>query len=179
MRNSSKYKKIITVHLGSGSSVTGWIQNNTVFHSMGFSPNEGMVMMTRSGSIDNGIILYLLREGYSANQIDNILEHESGMNAICGESDFKTIIDKMKKGNEYEKAYNAFVNSAAENILRATVYTGKPEQIIFAGSIGENSKKTINDIMKKTLLTIKIMQYITDEEKIMIEEALKLINHKS
>jgi len=179
MRESSKNKKIITVHLGSGSSVTGWDKNNTIFHSMGFSPNEGMIMMTRSGSIDNGIILYLLREGYSANQIDNILEHESGMKAICNNNDFKTIISRIKKGNDYEKAYNTFVNSAAENILRATVYTGKPEQIIFAGSIGENSKKTVNDIMKRTMLKTKYSSFKTDEEKIMIREAQKLLNHKS
>ena len=178
MRESTKEKTIITVHLGSGSSVTGWKQNNTVFHSMGFSPNEGMVMMTRTGSIDPGILTFLMRQKYDADSIDNILNKESGMRAICKNNDFKTIISRMKKRNEYEKAYNAFVNSAAENILRATVYTGKPDRILFAGAIGEHSKKTVNDIMKRTMLKVKYSSLKTDEEGIMIEEAEKII-HKS
>lgn len=176
MRNSTKEKKIITCHLGSGSSITGWNGKQTVFHSMGFSPNDGMVMMTRTGSIDNGILTFLMREGYNADKIDNILNKESGIKAISGNSNFKTVISKMKKGNNYEKAYNAYVNSAAENLLRATVYTGKPDMILFAGAIGEHSKKTVNNIVKKIGIKVKFKSQKTDEEAIMIEEAKNLLN---
>lgn len=179
MRNSAKEKRIITCHLGSGSSITGWIGKKTVYHSMGFSPNEGMVMMTRTGTIDPGIITFLMRQGHDASSIDDIMNKESGMMALCGNNDFKTIISRMKRGNDYEKAYNAFVSSAAEHILRATVYTGMPERIIFAGAIGESSKRTVRDIMKKTLLKARHNSHKTDEEKIMIIEALSLIGHSA
>jgi acetate kinase len=175
MRKSSKKRSIITVHLGSGSSVTGWLGMRTVFHSMGFSPNEGMVMMTRTGSIDPGIITYLMRKGHDADSIDRILNYESGMKAICSMNDFKTIISRKKKGNDYEKAYNAFVNSAAENVLKATIYAGNPQAIIFAGAIGENSKRTVSDIMKKTRLEAHYIQHKTNEEEIMLKEAMNLI----
>ncbi|MFT4309423.1 MAG: hypothetical protein ACMXYL_02970 [Candidatus Woesearchaeota archaeon] len=178
MRGAYKEKNIITAHLGSGSSITGWKDNKTVYHSMGFSPNEGMIMMTRTGSIDSGIILLLQEEGHTSKMISDIINKQSGMLALCSNNDFKTIIERKKKNNKYHVAYKYYIMSCAEHILKATVRTGKPGRIIFTGGIGEKSKSTVRDIMRLLPYKANYSQHSTDENTIIIREAAKLMNSK-
>src|SRR5208283_769689 len=80
--NSSR---LIVCHLGNGASVTAVAKGKSVDTSMGFTPLEGIMMGTRSGSIDPGILIYLVRHrGYGADQLDRVLNKESGLKGVSG-----------------------------------------------------------------------------------------------
>jgi len=78
-------KRLISLHLGSGASVTAWLDGKTMDTSMGFSPLEGLIMARRSGSIDPGILTHLLlREEFDVQTLENLLHQYSGLNALAG-----------------------------------------------------------------------------------------------
>ena len=97
-RNSSR---LIVCHLGNGASLTAVRDGKSVDTTMGFTPLEGLMMGTRSGSIDPGILVYLIRHhGYSADQMDQILNRESGLLGVSGISgDMREILEAIGKGN--------------------------------------------------------------------------------
>ncbi len=133
--------KIITCHLGNGSSIAAVDCGKVVDTSMGLTPLEGLVMGTRSGSIDPAIIPFLAKnEGISVAEIDDILNKKSGVLGISGvSSDFRDLSAAADEGNERAAlALEMFVHSVRGYIGRYASIMGGVDVITFAGGVGEN-----------------------------------------
>lgn len=131
----------ITFHLGNGSSVTAIKNGKSVDTSMGFTPLAGLMMGTRCGDIDPSIIFYLEKAlGYSIEDIDKILNKNSGLKGICAENDLRTILENMRNGNQDAKlAVDMFVKKIRDFVGAYIVELGSVDAMIFTGGIGENS----------------------------------------
>ncbi len=133
---------IITCHLGNGASITAIKDGKSLKTSMGFTPLAGVMMGTRSGDIDPAILIFLQNKyGYTAAELDDILNKQSGMLGLSGiSSDSRDIEDGIKAGNERailtEKVY---VNRIIETIGGYFALMGGCDAIVFAGGIGENA----------------------------------------
>jgi acetate kinase len=109
---------------------------------MGFTPLEGLMMGTRSGSIDPAIVTFLMREkGMSANEIDRVLNKQSGLLGISGISaDMREIIGAMKEGNERARlAFDIFVHRLRSGFGAMTASLGGIDALVFTAGIGEHS----------------------------------------
>ena len=137
--------KIITCHLGNGSSIAAVDGGKVVDTSMGFTPLDGLVMGTRSGSIDPAIIPFLAKnEGLSVDEIDSILNKKSGVLGVSGvSSDFRDLSAAAEEGNERAAlALDMFVHSVKGYIGRYASIMGGVDVITFAGGVGENDIAT-------------------------------------
>ncbi|EOS60719.1 acetate kinase [Firmicutes bacterium M10-2] len=133
---------IITCHLGNGASITAVKNGKSLKTSMGFTPLAGVMMGTRSGDIDPAILIFLQNKyGYTAAELDDILNKKSGMLGLSGiSSDSRDIEDAIEAGNEKailtEKVY---VSRIVETIGGYFALMGGCDAIVFAGGIGENA----------------------------------------
>ncbi len=153
-------RKTIICHLGSGCSVTALKNGKSFATSMGYTPLEGLIMGTRVGDLDPGIVLALSKKGIKREKLEKILQEESGLKALAGTSDMREILLKAKKGNRKAiTAFHLFCVRAAEYIARYALLMDGVDQIVFSGGIGENSpevRQHICDHLK--LLGIRISQ---------------------
>ena len=132
---------LIILHLGGGASATAIKNGVSVDTSMGFSPTEGLVMASRSGDIDPMISLTLQREGKSVEDINYLLNKQSGLNGVCGETDMRAILQRSEKGDKAcLLALNLFCYRIKKYIgAYFAVLNGKVDALIFTGGIGENA----------------------------------------
>lgn len=136
--NSSR---LIVCHLGNGASVSAVANGKSVDTSMGFTPLEGIMMGTRSGSIDPSIPLYLMRhEGDGADRIDEILNRKSGLAGVSGISgDMREILEAIEKGHERARlAYDIYAHRLTREIGAMLAVLGGVDALVFTGGIGEN-----------------------------------------
>jgi acetate kinase len=141
LRVPENSSRLIVCHLGNGASVTAVRNGRSVDTSMGFTPLEGLMMGTRSGSIDPSILVYLIRRhGYSADQIEEILNRKSGLRGVSGNaSDMREILDLMDQGNERARlAYDIYAHRLTREIGAMLAVLGGVDAIVFTGGIGEN-----------------------------------------
>lgn len=133
--------KIITCHLGNGSSVAAIDHGKSIDTSMGFSPLAGLVMGTRSGDIDPSILFYLNSKGYSMAQLNKILNNRSGALGISGiSSDFRDIEAAANEGNERAiLTLRKFCYAIITTIGSYVAAMDGCDAIVFTGGIGENS----------------------------------------
>ena len=134
--------KLIVCHLGSGASLAAVREGKSVDTTMGFTPLEGLMMSTRSGSIDPGILVYLIRHcNYTAEQLDRLLNHESGLLGVSGLSgDMREIARAMDGGNERAKlAFDIYLHRLTREIGAMLGVLGGVDAIVFTGGVGENS----------------------------------------
>jgi acetate kinase len=109
---------------------------------MGFTPLEGLMMGTRSGSVDPGILIHLLRNNSeNANELDRVLNHESGLLGISGVSgDMREVLKAMRTGNERAQlAFDIFVHRLQAGIASMAASLGGLDVLVFTAGIGENS----------------------------------------
>lgn len=134
--------RAISCHLGNGCSVTGLIDNRSVYTSMGYTPLEGLVMGTRSGSVDPGILVYALNSGLvSQKDLDDVLNKKSGLLGISGKSnDMRTLLELADQGDERSRlAIDIFVYRLGCEIGAAVATMNGADALIFTGGIGENA----------------------------------------
>jgi acetate kinase len=134
--------KLVTCHLGNGCSLAAIEQGHSVDTTMGFTPLEGLMMGTRSGSIDPGILTYLMREGQlQPQQIDDVLNKESGLLGISGISgDMREILTAMKQGNSRPRlAFDIYVHRLQAGIGAMVAGLGGLDALVFTAGVGENS----------------------------------------
>jgi acetate kinase len=133
--------KIITCHLGEGASVCAIDHGRSIDTSMGLTPLEGLVMVTRSGDIDPAIVTYLMRKGMSADEIDHLLNRESGMKGLSGLSgDTREIPDAANAGDPKAMlAAEAFTYRLRKYIGAYYAALGGLDVLVFTGGIGENA----------------------------------------
>jgi len=158
--------KIISCHLGGGASISAIKSGKVIDTSMGFTPLEGVVMMTRTGDIDPGILLQLGKE-MSFRKLDDILNNSSGIKGICGLSEMKSVLSAIKKGNKKAKlALDIFVYRIQKYLGAYFAVLGGCDLLVFTGAIGFGSSKIRKmvvrnlNIFKKT----KILALKTNEE---------------
>jgi acetate kinase len=134
--------KIVTCHLGNGCSLAAVLGGRSIETTMGFTPLDGLMMGTRSGSIDPGILTYLLRDGRTDGEaLDQLLNTKSGLLGISGVSgDMREIIAAMRSGNERAKlAFDIFVHRLQSGIGSMIAALGGIDALVFTAGIGENS----------------------------------------
>jgi acetate kinase len=133
--------RLITCHLGSGASVTAVEFGRSVETSMGMTPLEGLVMGTRSGDVDAGLILDLARkEGLSIEGLEALLNQKSGLLGMSGSSDMRDIEARAGEGDKgCQQALQAFAHRLRKYIGAYAAVMGGVDAIVFTGGIGENS----------------------------------------
>ena len=133
-------QKIIIAHLGSGSSMVAISNGTSEDTTMGISPMGGLVMATRPGDLDPGAILFMLKQDQlSVQQLDVILSNESGLKAIAGTIDMKSILENRNKDQKSGEALDLFCYQAKKQIGSLAASLGGIDCLVFCGGIGENS----------------------------------------
>ncbi len=134
--------KLVTCHLGNGCSLAAIREGRSIDTTMGFTPLEGLMMGTRSGSVDPGILTYLMRQGQLKGQeIDEVLNQKSGLLGISGVSgDMREILDAMKQGHARARlAFDIYVHRLKAGIGAMCAVLGGIDALVFTAGVGENS----------------------------------------
>lgn len=130
----------VVLHLGNGASATAVQAGRSVDTSMGFTPLEGLVMGTRSGDVDPSILVYLGRQGMSPDEIDDLLNRESGLKALGGSNDMRTLVEAAERGDaKAGRALDVASYRLAKYVGAYHVAVGGARAIVFTAGIGENS----------------------------------------
>jgi acetate kinase len=186
--------KTVTCHLGSGSSIAAIINGKPVDTSMGLTPLEGLIMGTRSGTIDPGIIFFLQKKGYN---VEEMLTEKSGLKGICDYNDFRDILANLDKDKYCRLAYDMFAYQVIKFIGAYIAAMNGIDNLVFTAAIGENVPRLREDICKhfsylKIKLDknknkenaeiissesskVKVIVKKTSEETMAVEEVLKII----
>lgn len=134
-------KHIVIAHLGSGASACAIQKGASIATSMGFSPLDGLIMGTRCGQLDPGVILHLLREGMDVHALENLLYKQSGLLGISGSSaDLRTLLNSTSLQDQ--EAVTLFVQRCCENIASLTATLQGIDALVFTGGIGEHQAET-------------------------------------
>ena len=132
---------LITLHLGNGASAAAIQNGKCIDTSMGLTPLEGLIMGTRCGDIDPAVHFYLMRQtGMSADEIEKLLNSQSGLKGICGMNDMRQIQQKAEAGDERAMlALDMFCYRVRKYIGAYRAVINRTDAIVFTGGIGENS----------------------------------------
>jgi acetate kinase len=132
---------VVTCHLGAGASLTAVVDGRSVDTTMGFTPLEGLVMATRSGTVDPGLVLWLEEhEHLRPHDVATALEHESGMLALTGTSDMREVEDRAQDGDEdAQLGLDVYVHRLIAGIGAMTATAGGLDVLAFTGGVGEHS----------------------------------------
>jgi acetate kinase len=144
LNKDPKSLKVINCHLGNGCSVAAIHGGRSIDTTMGFTPLDGLMMGTRSGSVDPGILIYLMRKGQlDSEQMDRMLNQESGLFGISGLSaDMREILAAVPRGHERAKlAFDIFVHRLRIAIGGMVTVLGGVDSLVFTAGIGENSSE--------------------------------------
>ena len=137
-----KSLKLVTCHLGNGCSVAAIHGGRSLDTTMGFTPLDGLMMGTRSGSVDPGILTYLMRQGkLDGENLDKLLNEKSGLLGISGlSSDMRDILAAIQKGHERAKlAFDIYVHRLRAAIGGMAAVLGGVDALVFTAGVGENS----------------------------------------
>lgn len=135
--------KIVTCHLGAGASLAAVDAGRSVDTTMGFTPLEGLVMATRSGSIDPGLVLWLQgHSGTPAEELAATLEYRSGLLGLSGTSDMREVIERAGRGDEdSELALGVYLHRLRAGIASMAASMGGLDVLVFTGGVGEHSEQ--------------------------------------
>ncbi|HWY71273.1 MAG TPA: acetate kinase [Terriglobales bacterium] len=142
LKKDPKSLKLVTCHLGNGCSITAIDGGRSVDTTMGFTPLDGLMMGTRSGAVDPGILIYLMRQSHlGAEQFDQVLNQKSGLLGISGLSgDMREILAAMQRGHKRAKlAFDIFVHRLRTAIGGMAAVLGGMDALVFTAGVGENS----------------------------------------
>ena len=133
--------RMVTCHLGAGASLAAVVNGRSVDTTMGFTPLEGLVMATRSGTVDPGLVLWLEQhEDLSPGAVADALEHRSGLLALAGTADMREVQARAAAGDEAATlAFDVFIHRLVTGIGAMTAAAGGLDALVFTGGIGERS----------------------------------------
>lgn len=140
--------RLVTAHLGSGASLAAVAQGKSVDTTMGFTPLAGLMMATRSGDVDPGLVMWLLNNsGLTAPEIAHALEHESGLLGVSGVSgDLREVLKAADAGNPRAVlAYGVYLHRLRAGIASMAAAMGGLDGVVFTGGVGENSSRLRRD----------------------------------
>jgi acetate kinase len=131
--------RLVVAHLGSGASVTAIKDGRSVDNSMGLTPSGGVMMATRCGDLDPGLLIYLVRFGYDAERLEELLDKQIGLVGVSGlTGDFKTLV--ASNTDNARLAISMFCYSVSKAIAAITVALGGLDLLVFTGGIGEHDE---------------------------------------
>ena len=190
---------LIICHIGNGASMCCVKNSKSYDTTMGLTPLDGLVMGTRCGTIDPSIGLFLIRQGWDVNKVDNMFNKESGLKGFTNKNDFRDVNELAKQGDSNAKlVIDMFKSRIASYIaMYANQLENKIDAIVFTAGIGENATQAVLDILNKVKVLkldinnkvvntsygdyrlistpssdVKVYQVRTDEE-LMIEQDVK------
>jgi acetate kinase len=133
--------RLVTCHLGAGASLAAVRDGRCVDTTMGFTPLEGLVMATRSGTVDPGAVLWLItHHGLDPEAVADTLEHESGLLALAGTADMAAAVDASRRGEPAaELAIDVYVHRLRAAIAAMAASLGGLDALVFTGGVGENA----------------------------------------
>jgi acetate kinase len=144
-------KRMVIAHLGSGCSVTAVVDGRSVDTTMGLTPTGGVVMGTRPGDLDPGLVLYLLRQmkGDQVSALEKMLNHDAGMVALSGmANDMKAVREAAARGDAKAKlAVEIFTRSVKKALGGFAALMGGVNAVVFAGGIGEHDARSRAEIV--------------------------------
>ncbi|MGB7443576.1 MAG: acetate kinase [Coleofasciculaceae cyanobacterium] len=143
--------KLITCHLGNGCSLAAIKDGVCIDTTMGFTPLEGLMMGSRSGSIDPAILIYLIREhNFDADKLDQMLNKASGLKGVSGlSSDLRTIQEAIADGNERAKlAFDIYIHRLRAAIGAMLATLGGLDVLVFSAGVGENAAQVREEACK-------------------------------
>jgi acetate kinase len=134
-------RRLVVCHLGAGASLAAVAEGRSIDTTMGFTPLEGLVMATRSGSVDPGMLLWLLeREALGEREMAEALEHKSGLTGLAGTPDMKTILERAAAGERAATlARNVYIHRLRAEIAAMAAALGGLDALAFTGGVGESS----------------------------------------
>ena len=198
--------KIITCHLGNGASIAAIKNGKSIDTSMGFTPVEGLIMGTRSGDLDLGILLFLMeKENLNLQAANDVINKKSGMLGISGISfDMRDIEDAAEKGNERAQLALEMYNYRVRKYIGAyAAAMGGLDLLIFTGGIGENSVivrsgiskgfeylglefdldknnkvSGVDAVISKDNSRVTVMMVTTNEELVIAQDTLRIVKEE-
>ena len=134
-------KRTVVCHLGAGASLCAVLEGRSIDTTMGFTPLEGLVMATRSGSVDPGLVLWLIdRERMSERSLAEALEHESGLLGLAGTADMREVLARAATADEDAAlALDVYVHRLRAGIASMAAALGGLDTLVFTGGVGENA----------------------------------------
>ena len=133
--------RLVTCHLGAGASLAAVRDGRSVDTTMGFTPNEGLVMATRSGSVDPGLVIWLIRHArVSPDELEHALEHESGLRGLSGGSgDMRELLAASEHDDRARTALAVYVHRLRALIAAMTAAMDGLDALVFTGGVGEHA----------------------------------------
>ncbi|MBA3915732.1 MAG: acetate kinase [Acidobacteriales bacterium] len=144
LRREPNGLRLVSCHLGNGCSLAAVAAGKSVDTTMGFTPLEGLMMGSRSGSVDPGILTYLMRQnGLTGDELDDLLNRKSGLLGVSGiSSDMREIQAAVKKGEpRAQLAFNIYVHRLRQGIAAMAASMGGMDALIFTAGVGEHSEE--------------------------------------
>jgi acetate kinase len=132
--------RLVTCHLGSGASLCAVREGRSVDTTMGFTPLEGLVMSTRSGSVDPGLVLWLIRSrGMDPAAVEQALERESGLLGLAGTGDMRELLERIERDTNARLAFAVYCHRLRACVAAMTASLGGIDALVFTGGVGERS----------------------------------------
>ena len=141
---------MITIHLGNGASMAAIENGRSIDTTMGMTPLEGLVMGTRCGDLDPGVVLWLCEsKGMDARDADALLNRRSGLRGLCGTNDMREIVSRQSAGDEDASfAFRLFCRRIRKYIGAYTALLGRVDAVVFSGGIGTNSPEVREEVCR-------------------------------
>jgi acetate kinase len=139
---ASELGRAVLAHLGAGASMAAVRDGRAVDTTMGFTPTGGLVMATRAGDLDPGLIVYLVKQGYDARALDELVNRRSGMFALSGATaDVRELLARRDRDARAKLALDVFAWSARKWVGAMTATLGGIDTLVFTGGIGEHASE--------------------------------------
>jgi len=155
--------RIVSCHLGAGASLCAIASGKSIDTTMGFTPLEGLVMATRSGSVDPGLLLWLLEhEKLSTQDLAEALEHRSGLVGLAGTADMREVVSRSDAGEpSAQLALNVYLHRMRAGIAAMTAALGGLDVLVFTGGVGEHSA----EVRRQTVAGLAFLGLALDEAR--------------
>jgi acetate kinase len=143
--------RLVTAHLGSGASLCAVLNGRSVDTTMGFTPMEGLVMGTRSGTVDPGLLLWVQQHhGLSASDMERVLDRESGLLALVGTADMRMVLESAKAGDESAQlAIDVYIHRLVGLVAAMAASMGGLDALVFTGGVGEHAEPVRHQAVAK------------------------------
>ena len=167
--------RIISCHLGAGASVAAVLGGRSVDTTMGFTPLDGLVMATRSGSIDPGLVLWLEEhEHLSPHEVATALESHSGLTALAGTGDMREVEAAADLGDEHALlALDVYLHSLAAGVAAMSASTAGLDVLIFTGGVGEHSTR-VRRLMAQRLAYLGVAVDADRNDSVQVDRDISL-----
>ncbi len=162
--------RVVVAHLGNGASLVALKDGRSQDTTMGLTPTGGVVMSTRTGDLDPGVVLFLMREGWDAKAIETLVDHEGGLAGISGGgSDMKSLLAARETDPRAKLAVAMFAASVRKAIGAMATTLGGIDRLVFTGGIGEHAADVRAEIMRGLEhLAVRDVRVMTTNEELVI-----------